>query len=1217
MCHNRVIREDDEKMLSRNNFNEKIRQMDDQRDHFSIRKLAIGTASVLIGITFMGLSNQSVNADVVTDNSQPETTEVVTEKNATQDESNGSVKKDTDIAQNEDVSQSQSDLKVENSQEKQENAKTEKVPVPTKETDDLTAGKQGDQSQNSKTQDSKADEIKDNKQEQQTTDQSKNAVNNKDGNQTETQDLVVENKGVQVPVTKRAIEQSEIESNKFNVSDWDGTLNNTTHEYTLNGYHGTDKENIYIPNTQDFIDAGKISTDDKVYITPNLINTIKSTATSIVIDDQGEKNKVYAKGDWEFSFGFAPNLKSVDLSHLDTSNVTDMEYMFQSDHALESANLSGWDTRNSARLYSPFFDDGNLKSANLSGWQFSDTTDTHYILSFPDDNLQNLEIAGSKNVPQEVLDEYIKIVNKSKSKSINLTDVSFAPGVNVSRFISQVLNDDKANIENLNLSGLDTSSITDMSSMFANMPNLKSINLTGWNTSNVTNMKSMFQNDPKLTTIKGLENWDTSKVTDMSFMFASYIGHEFGNMDATGSLIKLDLTNWDTHNVTNMLCMFNGQSHLTSLGDLSHRGNKWDTGKVTNMASMFYGLSSLPDSEFNLTNWDTSNVGDMSYMFTFMKLQKDLNFVNNWNTSKVTDMSYMFAFDSALQDLDLSHWDVGSVGLKNTGQNYSFADMFTNDISLTSVGDISHWNTKNVHDTRDMFVNTPKLDSIDLSGWNTSNLQIAEGMFEYSGAKHINLDNWNFSPMKRLNYSGLVNDNGPLRGVSNMFKNLDNKTVISMNNVVLPDNNNAFEISDFENGNSVPIIVIANGKDGKALQDLLALNNAKWTDLNGNEVTGRQNTNKVTYVRADDNTKQVGQHGLNFVFTNMNDLHNYLNQVTGENTVKTDIGNLSHDWDAKNDTDNNEVVKTALRLSPDSSYIPYNDPIHAEKDGYTLADLMTSRYELHIVDPTTTKETKIPTRTIIIENPNGTTHTEKQTVEFTRNVTKHIDGTEEDTPWTPTSGNWDQFDVPQINGYDSYVDGTASTTISAEIVNENTANVTVHVTYRSNSVNPDNPNNPEPTPNPNPNPTPDKPITPDNPVSPTPNEPVAPTPEVPTTPNNKQNNNSNSIKPKDEKKAKKSNNHKNGNPRNTSTHPEVVSKRKDVKSKSKGVTNPEIKKVAFKSAQEANKAIKANESSKKKNTLPQTGEKKSSVFLVGLGLIALAGLAFVDRKRRN
>lgn len=43
-------------MLSKNNFDEKIRQMDEKKERFSIRKLSVGVASVLIGLTFIGVN---------------------------------------------------------------------------------------------------------------------------------------------------------------------------------------------------------------------------------------------------------------------------------------------------------------------------------------------------------------------------------------------------------------------------------------------------------------------------------------------------------------------------------------------------------------------------------------------------------------------------------------------------------------------------------------------------------------------------------------------------------------------------------------------------------------------------------------------------------------------------------------------------------------------------------------------------------------------------------------------------------------------------------------------------------------------------------------------------------------------------------------------------------------------------------------------------------
>ncbi|KJY58641.1 putative S-layer protein, partial [Lactobacillus kimbladii] len=52
-------------MLSKNNYNAKLRKMELQakQDHFLIRKLTIGAASVLLGFTFFGAGSQTVKAD--------------------------------------------------------------------------------------------------------------------------------------------------------------------------------------------------------------------------------------------------------------------------------------------------------------------------------------------------------------------------------------------------------------------------------------------------------------------------------------------------------------------------------------------------------------------------------------------------------------------------------------------------------------------------------------------------------------------------------------------------------------------------------------------------------------------------------------------------------------------------------------------------------------------------------------------------------------------------------------------------------------------------------------------------------------------------------------------------------------------------------------------------------------------------------------------------
>ncbi|MGO5308559.1 mucin-binding protein [Lactobacillus amylovorus] len=55
-------------MIPKNNIKERIRKMESKREHYAIRKLATGAASVLIGLTFMGTTGPSVKASTRNEN---------------------------------------------------------------------------------------------------------------------------------------------------------------------------------------------------------------------------------------------------------------------------------------------------------------------------------------------------------------------------------------------------------------------------------------------------------------------------------------------------------------------------------------------------------------------------------------------------------------------------------------------------------------------------------------------------------------------------------------------------------------------------------------------------------------------------------------------------------------------------------------------------------------------------------------------------------------------------------------------------------------------------------------------------------------------------------------------------------------------------------------------------------------------------------------------
>ena len=161
---------------------------------------------------------------------------------------------------------------------------------------------------------------------------------------------------------------------------------------------------------------------------------------------------------------------------------------------------------------------------------------------------------------------------------------------------------------NLIFKDIDTSNVTNMSSMFNNCDALTSLDVSGFDTSNVTSMNSIFYYCSSLTSLD-LSGWNTSNVIDMSVMFYS-----------CSALTSLDVSRFDTSNVTDMSTMFIICSALTSL-NLSG----WDTSNVTNMGAMFNYCSSL--TSLDLSGWDTSNVTNIYGMFNKCSALKTIRMI--------------------------------------------------------------------------------------------------------------------------------------------------------------------------------------------------------------------------------------------------------------------------------------------------------------------------------------------------------------------------------------------------------------------------------------------------------------------------------------------------------------------------------------------------------------------------------------------------------------
>ena len=100
----------------------------------------------------------------------------------------------------------------------------------------------------------------------------------------------------------------------------------------------------------------------------------------------------------------------------------------------------------------------------------------------------------------------------------------------------------------------------------------------------------------------------------------------------------------------------------------------------------------------------------------------------------------MFCDNFKLESLDLSAWNVSSVK--------TMFDMFDDNFALTTIGDVSHWDTSSLIDVGGWLNGcnsfTGNNGILDLSGWNTENLQAAGEMFRAVKLKSIDLSGWTF-----------------------------------------------------------------------------------------------------------------------------------------------------------------------------------------------------------------------------------------------------------------------------------------------------------------------------------------------------------------------------------------------------------------------------------------------------------------------------------------
>ena len=181
----------------------------------------------------------------------------------------------------------------------------------------------------------------------------------------------------------------------------------------------------------------------------------------------GGKDGIIANESMVEYFYWFSEVTSIDLSALDTSEVTNMKGMFARCSSLTNLDLSNFDTSNVTDMSNMFSECNGLTSLDVSKFNTSKVTDMsnmfYYCNYLTDLDLRNIDTSNVTNMSD--------MFNKCSG------------------------------LTNLDVSDFDTSKVTNMDAMFAYCRSLTSLDVSNFDTSNVTDMYGMFCDCPAWNTV--------------------------------------------------------------------------------------------------------------------------------------------------------------------------------------------------------------------------------------------------------------------------------------------------------------------------------------------------------------------------------------------------------------------------------------------------------------------------------------------------------------------------------------------------------------------------------------------------------------------------------------------------------------------------------------------------------------------------------------------
>lgn len=233
------------------------------------------------------------------------------------------------------------------------------------------------------------------------------------------------------------------------------------------------------------------------------IRSIKNTADKYSIDDMiseisnmeiGNNNVIVEPSD---GTPLCQKITKINLKTVDFSNITSFDYLFHECKSLTDLFFPE-DFGKGVSSMSHMFDTcSSLKALDLSTLDTSEVTNMSYMfrqLTLPELDVTSLNTNLVSNMSYMFSESKYKNILFPENFGSNATDMSY--------MFSQCFD-----LATLDLSNFKTEIVTNMSNMFMTCESLTSLDLSSFNTQSVTSMDSMFYNCSSLTNLILGDNW--------------------------------------------------------------------------------------------------------------------------------------------------------------------------------------------------------------------------------------------------------------------------------------------------------------------------------------------------------------------------------------------------------------------------------------------------------------------------------------------------------------------------------------------------------------------------------------------------------------------------------------------------------------------------------------------------------------------------------------